>query len=629
MMIRALLQQACERGEIRLLDLHIGLFLEKLAGQGETGPESIPELLLAGTLVSAAVGNGHVCLPLDRVTELPRRFDRSLLPHPDSWRRTLLATPVVGSPGETTPLVLDDRGRLYLYRFFRYEEEIAHDLRARATAGTEVDVQAARQLLAQLFPDRHEISDQQMAAALALLKPLLIISGGPGTGKTHTVARILALIQALNMLFKINKNPLRIALAAPTGKAAARLEESIRKAKQSIPPELARDIPEQARTLHRLLGYHPGADDFRYTAKNPLHLDLLVLDEASMIDVVLMAALCRALPATSRLILLGDRNQLASVEAGSLFADLCGSGEPAWSASLCDHVGQLTGAAASTGAVPSSGAVPSTTPMADSVVLLRTSYRFSDKSGIGSLAAAVNNGSMPEVDSVLAADFPDLEINYLTGTGRDHWLREQIIQGFRSMVCAPSVEQALEAMENFRFLCATRRGAAGVDGINHLAEQVLRRAGLIGRDRDWYQGKPIIIRRNQYEMELYNGDTGILWNDQDGLLRAWFRRPDNSLYPVTPARLPDHDPAYAITIHKAQGSEFNQVLLLLPEKESRLLSRELVYTGITRARTRLTLCCSREILARAVRQRTQRHSGLADKLWGSGTPGQTTDWPDR
>ena len=565
---------------------------------------------MAGTLVSAAVGNGHVCQPLDRVTELPLQFDRSLLPHPDSWRRTLLATLVVGSPGETTPLVLDDRGRLYLYRFFRYEEEIAHDLRARATAGTEVDVQAARQLLAQLFPDRHEISDQQMAAALALLKPLLIISGGPGTGKTHTVARILALIQALKVN-KINKNPLRIALAAPTGKAAARLEESIRKAKQSIPPELAGDIPEQAQTLHRLLGYHPGADDFRYTAKNPLHLDLLVLDEASMIDVVLMAALCRALPATSRLILLGDRNQLASVEAGSLFADLCGSGEPAWSASLCDHVRQLTGAVKLAETVAA-------TPMADSVVLLRTSYRFSDKSGIGLLAAAVNNGSMQEVDSVLAADFPDLVINSLTGTRRDHWLQEQIIQGFQNMVCAPSVEQALEAMENFRFLCAVRRGAAGVDGINHLAEQVLRRAGLIGRDRDWYQGKPIIIRRNQYEMDLYNGDTGILWNDQDGLLRAWFRRPDNSLYPVTPARLPDHDPAYAITIHKAQGSEFNQVLLLLPEKESRLLSRELLYTGITRARTRLTLCCSREILARAVRQRTQRHSGLADKLWRPG-----------
>ena len=600
--MRTLLQQACDRGEIRLLDLHIGLFLQKLAGTDK----KIPELLLAGTLVSTAVGNGHVCHPLDRTTELPLQVDPSLIPDPDSWRKTLLATPIVGRPGETTPLILDDCNRLYLYRFFRHEEEIAHDLLARAAGITDVDFQPARKLVAQLFPDQNENSDQQVAAALALLKPLLVISGGPGTGKTYTVARILALVQALNVT--VNKKPLRIGLAAPTGKAAARLEESIRKAKQSIPPELARNIPEQAQTLHRLLGYQPTADDFRYTAKNPLHLDLLVLDEASMIDVVLMAALCRALPAATRLILLGDRNQLASVEAGSLFGDLCGTAEPAWSPQLCKELRQLTGAAK----LPVTTSAP---VIADSVVLLRASYRFQQKSGIGSLAAAVNNGSMEDVDNVLAADFPDLEINYLTGNSRQDWLQQQIIQGFQAMVAATSVDKAAEAMEKFRFLCAVRKGPAGVEGINAMAEQVLRKNGLIDRDTDWYQGKPIIIRRNQYEMQLFNGDTGILWNDQDGLLRAWFRRPDSSLYPVSPARLPDHDTAYAITIHKAQGSEFNQVLLLLPEEESRVLSRELIYTGITRARSRLTLCSDHKIMATAVRQRTKRHSGLAEKLW--------------
>ncbi len=620
-MMRTLLQQACDRGEIRLLDLHIGLFLEKLAGRDT----KMDELLLAGTLVSAAVGNGHVCQPLDQVAELSLQIDPSLIPDPDSWRMALLATPVVGPPGETTPLILDDHNRLYLYRFYQYEEQISHDLLNRADGITEVDDHPARELLAQLFsahngtnyqqlakensglsPIFNGTNYQQLAAALALLKRLLVISGGPGTGKTHTVARILALIQALN----VDTKPLRIGLAAPTGKAAARLEESIRNAKESMPPELARNVPEQAQTLHRLLGFRPGADDFRYNTKNPLHLDLLVVDEASMIDVVLMAALVQALPAKTRLILLGDRNQLASVEAGSLFGDLCGTGAPAWSAPLCDRLRQLTGAEK----LPQATSTPS---MADSVILLRTSYRFRDTSGIGSLAAAVNSGSMEQVDSVLAmaVDFSDLQVCTLTGRNRDQWLQDRIIEGFQAMVGAPSVEEAYQAMQKFRFLCAVRKGPAGVEGINTMAEQVLRKAGLIDRETDWYQGKPIIIRRNQYDMQLFNGDTGILWRTKDGQLRAWFVRPDNSLYPVTPARLPDHDTAYGITIHKAQGSEFDQVLLLLPEEKSRVLSRELIYTGITRARSKLILCSDPEILATAVRQRTSRHSGLVEKLW--------------
>ena len=594
--MRTILQQACQQGDIRLLDLHLGLFLEKLAGK------ELPELLLAGTLAGAAVGNGHVCQPLNEVSGLSLQIQSSLIPDPVNWRKTLLSTPVVGQPGETTPLILDEHNRLYLYRYYQYEEQIAHDLRKRAKGILEVDNQRAQILLGQLFSTLTGTNTQQLAAALALLKPLLVISGGPGTGKTYTVARILALIQAMKT------KPLRIGLAAPTGKAAARLEESIRKAKESIPCELGENIPEQAQTLHRLLGFQPGADDFRYNDKNPLHLDLLVLDEASMIDVVLMSGLLSALPAKTRLILLGDHNQLASVEAGSLFGDLCGNGKPVWSEQLCDRISQLT---ETNGLSPA----PLASPIADSVIQLRTSYRFKDTSGIGSLATAVNSGSMEQVDTILSKDFSDLEVEFVTGNDRDTWLRQQILQGFQAMMNATLVEEAFSAMEKFRLLCAVRKGSAGVEGINIMAHQVLRQAGLISGDTDWYRGKPIIIRRNQYEMQLFNGDTGILWQDTDGQLRAWFRRPDNRLYPVTPARLPDHDTAYGITIHKAQGSEFDQVLLLLPEEESRVLSRELIYTGITRARSRLTLCCDRKILTMAVGQRTRRHSGLRDKLW--------------
>ncbi len=615
-MIHSFLQQACNQGEIRLLDLHLGLFLEQLSGVRS------PELLLAGTLAGTAVAGGHVCLPLDRPDAFPLQIDPALIPAPENWADILLTTPVVGRPGATTPLILDEQNRLYLYRYFRYEQQIATDLRKRAAGTMDVDGPRARQLLTDLFPGTQEPNDQKTAAALALLKPLLVISGGPGTGKTHTVARILALIQALDQgtnprttptntknrkKYKSTKS-LRIGLAAPTGKAAARLEESIRRAKESIPAGLAENIPEQAQTLHRLLGYHPDANDFRYTKKNPLHLDLLVLDEASMIDVVLMAHLLQALPETAQLILLGDRNQLASVEAGSLFSDLCGTGEPAWSPPLCARLSELTG----TKNLQQVATVPA---MADSVVLLRTSYRFQTGSGIGSLAAAVNKGSLEEVDRVSATNFPDLDVQFLAGHKRRQWLQERIIQGFQDMVTAPSLEAAFSAMEQFRLLCAVRKGTSGVEGVNELAEQTLHQAGLITPDTGWYQGKPIIIRRNQYEMQLFNGDTGLLWQDEEGRLRAWFKRPDNRLHSFTPARLPDHDTGYAITIHKAQGSEFDQVLLLLPEEESRVLSRELLYTGITRARSRLILCSDPSILATAVRRQTRRYSGLKDRLW--------------
>jgi exodeoxyribonuclease V alpha subunit len=604
---RSLLERACEQGEIRRLDLHLGLFLEKQAGGGVGRTNN--ELLLAATLASAAVSSGHVCWPLEQNAALPAALPPALLPEPSRWRRNLLASGGVGQPGDIAPLILDQQNRLYLYRLHACEELIARELRNRAAAISETDPQVARLLLERLFPRKGNDPDlQQTAAALALLKPLLVISGGPGTGKTYTAARILALLQAIHS----GSKPLRIALAAPTGKAAARLDESIRAARQSLPDGLGHNMPEQAQTLHRLLGARPGTENFRYNRDNPLVLDLLVIDEASMIDMMLMAALLEALPPSARLILLGDRSQLASVEAGSLFADLCGSGEPAWSEQLCDKLCQLTGDCPQPSAEPSG-------PLTDSCILLRTGHRFHGDSGIGSLAAAVNSGSVEEVERRLAAGSSDLEIEHCTERERENWLREQILRGFRDMAGAATLKEGFAAMEKFRLLCAVHKGPNGTEGINSLAATVLRRAGLIsGRDTEWYQGKPIIILRNHYDLQLFNGDTGLLWHDErDRQLKAWFRRPDGRLHPVVPSLLPERETAYAVTIHKAQGSEFEQVLLLLPEEESRVLSRELLYTGITRAKSKLILCADRETLAAAVRSRTQRHSGLAEKLHSS------------
>ena len=631
-MIRRHLQQACDRGEIRLLDLHLALFLEKQAiNRGESvgtadSRSGNPSLLLAATLANAAVGSGHVCYPLEETPEQATLAElaEKHCPAVQQWREELLATPVVGRPGEVAPLILDKKNRLYLHRFFSYEEFIAKALRRRAAVQLDPDHQAAAQLLQRLFPRNPEskgIDFQQTAAALALLKPLVIISGGPGTGKTYTVARILAVIQALHARQEEQqsgrrKKLLRIALAAPTGKAAARLEESIRKAKLALPEDLRRDIPEQARTLHRLLGSRPGAADFRFNRENPLYLDLLILDEASMIDVEMMVAVLEALPEKTRIILLGDRHQLASVEAGSLFADLCGTGEAGWSSQLCTALERLIEHSDVSSSVSLQAAEETSgNALADSLILLRTGYRFQKNSGIGSLAAAVKSGSAEQVNQVLVDDYADVEAVQSTGAEREQWLAEQIRKGFRPMLTASTPEQAFAAMEAFRFLCALRKGPYGVEGINRLVTRVLRQAGLITAHKtEWYQGKPIIILRNHYELQLFNGDAGILRQDEKGRLRAWFRRADNSLMSISPARLPEHETAYAITVHKAQGSEFEQVLLLLPEEDSQVLSQELLYTGITRARSRLLLCATPERLAATVRRKTQRFSGLAEKL---------------
>ena len=590
------LQLSLKKKELRLLDWHTGAFLEKIA---DHGPH--PEVFLAGTLASAAIGNGHVCLPLDQARNMLPPAGRQGVPGHKRWRELLLDTPVVGHPGETAPLILDARNRLYLYRFYRYETFVAKDLLARAALYEQTDMETARKLLQRLFAEKKS-DDQQLAAVLAMLKRFIVISGGPGTGKTHTISRILALLQGLS------PQPLRIALAAPTGKAAARMEESIRKAKLSLPDDLADSIPEQATTLHRLLGYRPEVDSFSRNAENKLTLDLLILDEASMIDLPMMYALLQALPQTTRLILLGDRHQLASVEAGSLFSDLCRKTGNKWSSRLCNRVHMLTGR-------DDLQAQEQAPPMADSVMLLTTNYRFRLESGIGCLSTAVKEGDVEAVKKTLSRQFPDLKRQDLTGKKREEWLRRQILQGVEPIFRAGTVEQAFTAMEEFRVLCAVRRGPSGVAGINSLAEKTLRQKGRITTDSQLYPGRPVLIRRNSPELQLFNGDTGLLWNDTEGRLKAWFKRADNSLYPITPARLPEHDTAYGITIHKAQGSEFPQVLLLLPEEENRVLSRELLYTGITRARTRLLLCASPEILFHAVRKKTVRYSGLADSLW--------------
>ncbi|WP_310600081.1 exodeoxyribonuclease V subunit alpha [Desulfobulbus sp.] len=574
-----------------------------------------PELPILAALASWASGQGHTCLPLSEAARLVAEagLDSAPFADPAALRRSLLASPAVGRPGEIRPLVLDRADNLFLFRLDRDEETIARALRQRAEAPLPTVPAEALPLLENLFPATASgttIDWQRAAAALALCRRFVVISGGPGTGKTHTAARILALLAAL-----APTTP-RVALAAPTGKAALRLQESIRSAKAALPPALAETIPEQAQTLHRLLGYRSDPPGFRHHDGHPLRLDLLILDEASMIDVPLMAAVLAALPPACRVILLGDRDQLASVEAGNLFGDLCGDGTLCWSNELAERMRPLLAPARLSDRAGSEAG-----PLADSLVVLRTSRRFGEDSGIGALARAVNTGDPAQLETVLQATAPDLHLAEAAGAEAVAWLQRWIERHFQPLFAADGPQQALEELGRCRLLCALREGPAGVEGINRLAESLFRRQGLVAAGERLYRGMPLLILRNDYDLGLFNGDTGILWPDGQGVLHAWFAQPDGTPRPVALVRLPAWQTAFALTVHKAQGSEFDRVLCVLPQEDAPILSRELLYTGITRARQHLTLLGRRPLLHQIVRRRVRRYSGLDIKLRQKETAG--------
>jgi exodeoxyribonuclease V alpha subunit len=595
--MRALLATAVASGQLRAIDLHGALFLEELA------EKSSPSLLLAAALASKAVGDGHICLPLATVAGQPvfPAGGTVTAPLQQEWRAQLLASGVVGIPGGQEPLILDGQDRLYLARYHAHESLIAEDLGRRSPGLLPVDEERAAELLARLFPENRDANSQKLAAAVAAVKQFVVISGGPGTGKTHTVARILALLQALA------GGRLRIGLAAPTGRAAARLQESIGRARQVMDFDLAAPVPEHASTLHRLLGLMPETGRFRYNRDNPLHLDLLIIDEASMVDVPLMAALVEALPEHARLIMLGDRDQLTSVEAGSLFGDICGTGEPPRSDALSSRLSRLTGIS-----LPCGGGSES---MGDSIIMLRTGYRFGEEGGIGALARVVNAGDQAGLAAFAVQDHEDLAVVRPAPEHFRAWLAARLLAGFAPCFAAAEPAAALSAFGRFRVLCALREGPAGVAGVNGLAEQVFRSHGLLAGSGPWYRGRPLLIRKNHYGLQLFNGDTGIVWPDRDGRLQAWFQRPAGGLGPIALSMLPAHDTAYATTVHQAQGSEFAEVLLLMPPQDNRILSRELVYTGLTRAQYKLTLADPASLLAGAICRRAVRYSGLTARLW--------------
>ncbi|MBW6390058.1 exodeoxyribonuclease V subunit alpha [Billgrantia antri] len=718
----ALLDRWVERGWLRALDRALASFFQREVN------DAPPLLLLAAALASHQLGRGHVCLDLaqtlaapDLALSLPPEGDDLSDPPPlpsellaeldlATWRDALRHHALVADGNEppgNTPLVRSERDgnvQLYLRRYWQYEQDIRGLIGARLTATTdaEADTATLARALAALFTPGHELDWQQAACALASRSRFAVITGGPGTGKTTTVVKLLALLQALALGETTQPGagaprPLRIRLAAPTGKAAARLNESIAKQVQNLSlVELAaavgqqgvdistlRDsIPTEVTTLHRLLGSRPDTRHFRHHAGNPLALDALVIDEASMVDIEMMAAVLTALPPKARLILLGDKDQLASVEAGAVLGDLCQRAEGGhYTPATCDWLQRVNGTP-----IPEQYRDETGQPLDQAIAMLRVSHRFDAKSGIGQLAEAVNrplgNGQAEkegqkekkravreifqqgyaDIARLALADADDPALDRLvvnghpagflnSGEGRHDRRGEPIVppRGYAHYLevvqaARPTqpyfgegearqpyddwARQVLAAHGHFQLLCALRKGPWGIEGLNPRIGRALRRAGWLKAsdlelEQGWFEGRPVLVTRNDYGLGLMNGDIGITLavpearsaTDTPGrtLLRVAFPASDGSgdIKWVLPSRLQAVETVFAMTVHKSQGSEFTHTALLLPDAPNPILTRELVYTGITRARDWLTLLeTGRGMLDEAVTREVVRVSGL-------------------
>ncbi|HSB70478.1 MAG TPA: exodeoxyribonuclease V subunit alpha [Candidatus Methylomirabilis sp.] len=608
------LQGLRQAGLFNDLDLHFARLIARVGG-GEGA------VSLAAALASQWTGQGHICLNLASVagTLVGEAGPGGPIEAPplDDWVEELRRSPAVGRPGEFAPLVLDQAGRLYLYRYWDYQREVAEALTLRLQDDpTDVNLPRLRVGLDRLFPPLADGPDwQRIAAAAAVLRRLTVISGGPGTGKTTTVIRLLALLVEQG-----GGRPPRIGLAAPTGKAAARMQDVIRAAKRELPVEdSVRDaIPEEASTIHRLLGWRPGTAGFRHDRENPLGLDVLVVDEASMVDLALMAKLIRALPPAARLVLVGDRDQLASVEAGAVLGDICGD-SPGVSWAFRRRLREATGEDPGDEARPvlvDGGDGP---PIRDAVMLLQRSYRFGERSGIGQAARLVNQGEGREAFELLAGGgFPDVAWRAVETPGElRRALAATAAEAFRDAASAEGPEEALTGFDRFRILCAHRSGPFGLEAVNRLVEDRLEAAHLISPRGAWYRGRPVLVTTNDYHLHLFNGDVGVALPDPeaDQALRIYFRAAEGGLRRLPPARLPVHETAYVATVHKSQGSEAERILLILPNQASPVLTRELIYTGLTRARSHVEVWGTRSVFESAVTRRLTRSSGLRDALW--------------
>jgi exodeoxyribonuclease V alpha subunit len=645
-------------------------------------------LLVAAAVLAHMEGRGHTCLSVAELCQPPVALLgwpapavegdqglKALWAHMPAtladWQTALqghspsACVRLADAPDQGQPLVLGgsaDAPLLYLRRYAGYEQRVGQSLLLRASEPLAVPEAAAREWLDRFFvpnpeapnPQAHNLTDwQKVACAVALRARLSVITGGPGTGKTYTAARLLALLLALHP----DGSPLRVALAAPTGKAAARLKQSIDDAltRLPVPADAGLDLSAliarmgPARTLHSLLGARPDTRQFRHHAANPLDVDVLIVDEASMVHLEMMDALLLALPPTARLVLLGDKDQLASVEAGAVLGDLCQDAAAGrYSAATAQFVQLAAGQTLAAEFV-----LPDPAPvLAQQTVMLRQSRRF--KGAIGQLALAVNRG-----DAVAARDVfvgaasgrdglvGDLSRSETAPTGQASALlalqpsspqavcalalgaagKPSYADYLRLMQTGPANQGAevsseshanwvcsvLKAFERFRILCAVHQGDWGTQALNAAVQKALADAGLLQVKGEWYEGRPVMVTRNDAQLGVFNGDVGVVLPNTEGKPKVWFLDGE-ALRSVSVMRLAQVDTAFVMTVHKSQGSEFEHTALVLPPGGAEVLSRELVYTGITRAREQFTLIeAEAGLLEAAIHRPSVRASGLAQR----------------
>jgi len=537
-----------ERG-YNLLDFHFARFLADRSGLSGADKENFKQLVRA---LTTSLEAGHSCLPVS-----------------EEETRLLNSLHLVSDCGQT-PLVLHKQ-RLYLHRYFRYETRLAAQI--NTMAGVSFPQQVKDTLFDSFFNNEQSGTGwQKEAAKVALQKALTIICGGPGTGKTTTVVKILTLL-----LMTEGAN-LEVSLAAPTGKAAMRLSESIGKSlsQMELPEDIKAAIPSQAKTLHRLLGFKRHSAQFKHNAQNPMAWDVVVVDEASMVDLAMMSKLVDALKPGSRLLLLGDKDQLASVESGAVLGDFIKS-------------------------------------LPDNTVELKKTYRFDNN--IKLLAESINTGDSGAAWELLldanAKNVSVLSSDWIGYIGKQY--ADFMEEVYRNP--EPDVRAIFAAFNSFQVLCGVHYGNRGVEGINRRVESSLARRGFDCRADSWYPGRPVLITRNDYSLDLFNGDIGICLPDPDGdSVKVWFEHADGGLRSYSPYRLPRCETVFAMTIHKSQGSEFDEVVVVLPDDDNRILSRELIYTAVTRAKKSVKLVAEQPVFEQALSRNIQRDSGLADLL---------------
>ncbi|OEG75845.1 exodeoxyribonuclease V subunit alpha [Shewanella colwelliana] len=636
--LERLLKEWEQQRLLTALDRHFALEMSAMHA------DSTPLFTFICALLSRQLSLQHTCLPLNLIDSSNPLAEVTaqcqLLGSTVELVDALSQSSAVGTPSDTgKPLILDGNN-LYLQRYYQFEYQVSEQLKRLCVPIDVDDIPHTQTLLSALFsPTAQALDWQKIATATAFSHKLAVITGGPGTGKTTTVTKLLLLL--------CQQQTLTIKLVAPTGKAAARLSESIKASKVRLATELGQKsdplsltalaaVPEEATTLHRLLGVIPNSHRFRHHKDNPLRLDLLIVDEASMVDLPMMHKLLDALPEHARLILLGDQDQLASVEAGAVLADICAGlkqvsadGVSQWrmrySPDKAKLLSQLT----------ASDLTPFVSPDAqigDALAMLMHSHRFQGDAGIGLLAGAVNRSDLEAILHVWQQGYQELlwiehQDTPQGNLGLQALLTQSVehygvyLKAIASGCHTPS--EVIDRFNQYRILCAMRVGEFGVEGINASVSQALAQAQLISLSHEFYAGRPVIIQSNDYNLGLFNGDIGVILPDETNhsRLMAHFVQADGSLLKVLPARLPSHETCFAMTVHKSQGSEFSQVALVLPPRPSaaqrQLLSKELVYTAITRAKNHFSCLGSQKIFEAACAQATQRASGLANRLWQS------------